>query len=64
MFLGGLYILSPMPLAWGFRKLGMLDNQGVQAALDMVYAPLKWGFDNISWVHDFYTWYGRLLGMH
>ena len=53
IFLSGLYVLSPMPLAWCVSKLGMLDNPGVQAVFDVVYAPLKWAFDHVSWVHDF-----------
>lgn len=42
----------------GFEEQGWLD-----VAIKMFYAPLIWCHNHVSWVRQFYDWYGDLFGV-
>ena len=58
-----LYVLSPIPVAWLLERTGLVRSKGVLQLFMTVYMPLEWLDKNWPPVHDFYEFYGRLLGL-
>lgn len=53
------YVLSPVLVRLIFRN-GVPD--GLLPVMGVVYAPLQFLFENVSWFRQFYDWLGKLMG--
>ncbi len=53
------YVLSPVPLSWCFRKTGMFEI--ASPVFSAVYAPLQYLYEHIVFVKDFYDWQERFF---
>ena len=56
------YILSP-PIVTLFLIYVVPDSlsEPVSNSLEIVYFPLEWCYENVSWVEAFYNWYMGLF---
>lgn len=55
------YVLSPVPVMWGFEKLGIVDR--TRTAFETFYAPLGYLAEHCEFVESFYEWQARLVGL-
>ena len=55
------YVLSPIPVAWGLMKLGLMDHAGT--AFETFYAPVGYLAENVEFVGRFYMWQVKLIGL-
>ncbi|MBC7816859.1 MAG: hypothetical protein IAG10_08240 [Planctomycetaceae bacterium] len=55
------YALSPVPMAWGLEKLGVMDR--AEAAFETFYKPVEYLAVNVVFVGAFYQWQAKFFGL-
>lgn len=55
------YFLSPIPIAWGLERLGVMDH--FERVFEIVYAPLESLAERVEIVGKFYRWQIELVGL-
>jgi len=56
------YPLSVGPFAWLLQH-GYLPDECGNAAINSVYFPVEWAYENIGWYSRVHNWYLRLWGI-
>ena len=54
-----IYVLSPIPVAWGLEKIGGLEC--LETAYYVFYSPLVFLEERVEFVSKFYAWQERLF---
>ncbi|MFM9961487.1 MAG: hypothetical protein ACKV2Q_09700 [Planctomycetaceae bacterium] len=57
----GAYVLSPGPVTWGLKMVGVYDR--LESVFRVFYVPLAFLAERFEFISDFYDWQFRVFGL-